>query len=74
MAAPGDGGGRRANALGGGITLGVARRAVRRGHGEFRRHARVESLRGLSQDHRADGGADWGKVATPVIPAKAGIQ
>ena len=33
------------------------RRAVRRGHGEFPGDARVESLRGLSQDHGAVRGA-----------------
>ena len=44
------------------------RRAVRRGHREFRGDARVEPLRGLSQDHRAVRRAATGAVIARAVP------
>ena len=47
----------------------AGRRAVRRGHGEFPGDARVEPLRGLSQDAGADEREDRG-VIYPFVPHK----
>ena len=50
----------------------AGRPALRRGHGEFRRHARVESLRDLSQDAGAVRGAAGGKAVTQCRPRESG--